>query len=870
MAGVKCGKLDVSKISDDDIIVNDPGTSAWVRADIDEKIYVKPNENPKNPYVVIKFSDGCFATLCDNDGATGIIKSLLFYSNAVQSVLNKDKPTNNDPTETSQSTPSTEKAATICGVDIDLLAQAQNRVDASSVNEKGFQQAAIIPAEAVIPMKSNILTYGPYISNNFGNSCGGIQAEVNNDLCPWIFGSSQAMDNAGNLLANSSIVGLTISETGSATIVGLPNIASLGVALSSGANLTSVNTTLGSSGITTNFEWRTYTPKIGGLSRAYIDRIKRIAKNRQENLKLLKVSNLNQIKINRKIRTINRNRAAQDAVKAKNAEKCLHRLFIAESYNFVPIGDGSGFRTVVGVDTLSHTPVEMKYDYQKKAYMSLDGLYGPASIDGDGGLPQFITPYSGSDLKHLVSPIHAQPPYATGICDNPQVPNIQTENNLRIHNLYLNPLANPGAIPHYSGTSPGHCIDIVGREANVPENGIVTNFYKFDDPLRYSNDYRFLGMRGPIVLHSWGYDVDGKPIPNFIDNENDTKVGVFKNQKSTEEGLQDQFMKDWLLKPQTWPVGPIDLRFDRERGVWVAPQPFKIVTARVIKEVPKCGEGVGLLINKDSSKQYGRKLFDHEGKPVKEDSSCKSKDSCSGYTSSQYYPVEENESCPKWILVNVGSCPSNQTTPTPNTPAPTASNSNACNLNMQLSLSNGKLILSYNECGETKTVSVDTTECGTPTPTPAATTNATPTPTPTPTQSITPTKTPTPTRTPTKTKTPTPTKTPAPSSSANSDKIPTIKLVDRIGIKHNVGDMIYAYYDTFTHEYIVIESKKSSTNTIAYGYISGSKSLNVIGYGGGDASIIGSDIGFENPLNLTVPTNCDYPVFGILAKVYTC
>ena len=77
MAGIDCGSLDVSKISEDDIMIGEAGqtTSVWVRADVDEKIYVKPDEEPKNPYVVIKFSDGCFATICQDNGLTEVNKS---------------------------------------------------------------------------------------------------------------------------------------------------------------------------------------------------------------------------------------------------------------------------------------------------------------------------------------------------------------------------------------------------------------------------------------------------------------------------------------------------------------------------------------------------------------------------------------------------------------------------------------------------------------------------------------------------------------------------------------------------------------------------------------------------------------------------
>ena len=716
MAGIKdCnGKsLDIVKIAEDDIIIGDGDgrNSAWVRADVDEKIYVKPDENPKNPYVVVKFNDACLANICDEPTLLDLNKSFLLWSTAIQSIASSGTG-NNDPTPppTSSSTSQDKQANTICGVNKDLLKEVQKRVDSSSINEKGFQAAAVIPTEAIIPMKSNIVTYGPYASSNFTSSCGGTVAETNTDLCPWVFGTTALMHAAGQELVNKSVVGLIRSETGSVTVTGLPDIATLGTAIAAGPNLTGINTTFGSSGITTSYEFRTYTPKLGGLSRAYIDRIKRIAKNRQENIKLLRNYQINQYKINRKIRNINQaggnGKNNQDIAKAKNAAACLGRILIGELNDFRPLGPSpemSGQRTIVGTETFSKSILEMKYDFAKKSFMSLDGIYGPVSINGavSGGsyqLPAYISPYEGSDIKHHVSPIHAQPPLATGFCQGPEIPaSGHREYNLRIHNLYLNPLANPDSIPHYDKNAypsghVGHGIDIVGRENEIPtESGLITNFYANDNEARYSDDYRFLGMRGPIVLHSWGYDVDGKPIPNRIDTDEDTKKGIFKSTEGSTGGLKDQFMKDWLQKPSSWPVGPIDLRFDRERGVWVAPQPFKIVTARIIKSVPKCGEGIGLVINKKGGKSYGRKLFDKDGVEIKEDSECKIQDYCGEETTSSSSSSDE---CSQWILINAGAC-----------------SSESSELDLYLALKDGQLVLTYTFNGVTKTTSVQTTTC---------------------------------------------------------------------------------------------------------------------------------------------------------------
>jgi hypothetical protein len=878
-AGVKCGQLDISKVSEDDLLVNEAKDSVWIRSDVDEKIYVIPND--KNPYVVIKFSEGCFVHVCEPD-LTKINKSFLLYGAAIETVANTGVEQNpvggSNPSGTIPAPSGNEEddntIATICGVDTALLEKAQNRVDGHAINEKGFQPAAVIPAEAIIPMKSNIFTYGPYVSSNFMTSFGGTQAETNTDLCPWVFGSSQLMNEAAQLLVDKSVIGLVKSETGSVTVTGLPNIPTLGTAISAGPTLTGINTTFGSSGITTSYEFRTYTPKLGGLSRPYIDRIKRIAKNRQDNIRLLRANNINQIKINRKIRVAANRAAKADAeiAKPKNQKNSLARIIIGEMTEFGALTQGSGARTVVGIETLSKSVLEMRYDYKQKAFMSLDGLFGPVSINGgySNTLPQYITPYSGSDIKHLSSPLHAQPPFATGKCPVPDTPHFQEHNNLRINNWYLNPLANPSSIPHYNKDSsngsghPGHSIDLVGREDEVPESGLITNFRLNKDPLKYSDDYRFLGMRGPIILHSWGYDIDGKPIPNHIDTENDAKQGVFKTTKTEGnqiKGLKDEFMEDWLQKPGTWPVGPVDLRFDRERGVWVSPQPFRIVVARVIKPVPKCGAGVGLLLNMDDSgsTRYGRKLFTKDGDEVEENDLCLSDGNlCYGNS-------EPNESCAVWVLINVSPCP--QTTPSPTSscdcPGPCSYSEN--NLNISLALQGNSLVLTYTHCGQTKTASVPTTNCGGSS---SSSVNVEPSSSSSSIPNIS------------SSSSSSSSDSSSSSSSSNSsssseiqisgsdEEIPIIKLVDRIGVSHKIGDMVYAYYDTFTHQYIILESnadKSRTSSEIAYGYVTG-ETMNILG--GTSPDLIQSDISIINPLGLDI--NCDQSQYGVASKVYVC
>ena len=71
MAGIECGKIDVTKLPEDEII--SVGDTLWMKADVDEKIYIV---NGNIPCVVVKFSSAPETALCSED--FGAIKSVLF------------------------------------------------------------------------------------------------------------------------------------------------------------------------------------------------------------------------------------------------------------------------------------------------------------------------------------------------------------------------------------------------------------------------------------------------------------------------------------------------------------------------------------------------------------------------------------------------------------------------------------------------------------------------------------------------------------------------------------------------------------------------------------------------------------------------
>jgi hypothetical protein len=217
------------------------------------------------------------------------------------------------------------------------------------------------------------------------------------------------------------------------------------------------------------------------------------------------------------------------------------------------------------------------------------------------------------------SPSEQMPPFLIGsgtdleIIDNRN--SIFAGNNNVINKFTLNPIVLLNGEFGLSGAKQiddncGHNINIVSFGMTVPGiNGSIEGMsaaemnknYNGDD-IDYGlnggtslkqNNQRFFAFRGPIMVHGWGYDPEGYPVPNssgefkydsqgqaVVDADNNP---VYKNQILQEDGSysapykEKTFYKGWASLPNTWPVGPIDLRWDADAGVWTVGSQYKPV-----------------------------------------------------------------------------------------------------------------------------------------------------------------------------------------------------------------------------------------------------------------------------------------------------
>ncbi len=235
--------------------------------------------------------------------------------------------------------------------------------------------------------------------------------------------------------------------------------------------------------------------------------------------------------------------------------------------------------------------------------MSLDGLFLPVSLLGDGsGENATLTAGrpSGNSLPSNNINLHRIPRFARPSTSDHYWGNTQaktpdamppffyrgsTQYNLSINQTYLNPMLSVALLNLTSGGS-----DWSARKAGTKGGFVIGSIAYGDSFENYTGthidteerikqlhkNFRFSALRGPLVVQGWGYDTDGKPIPNYADCPTNTQMGLF-----AKTNLTDKFMTNWIENPRTWPVGPVDLRFDRNRGVWTCTPPNMIVLARI-------------------------------------------------------------------------------------------------------------------------------------------------------------------------------------------------------------------------------------------------------------------------------------------------
>ena len=553
---------------------------------------------------------------------------------------------------------------------IENLKELANKLGVGALALAEYKQAKI-PNAVAVPLKSNISRYGTFVVRG---PAGGVNVTVDDGLVPWEYGSTAQMNAAGAALVGDSLTFMQVAEMGNITVPGYP-VVPLGAELGAinggafgagrhllevrdllsdnfqdtvagdqqptaiswyrtntagqwtglyGPNITGIDVQVGKQGVQTTYNMRTFTPKINRFNKENADRMRTIGKRLNRLAASINKGIGRGAKIDAATQRFISSRAnaaaAAAAEKGKEPPKdglgtpveILAGQIASWDTNFGD--DDSAYRnTYVGAVKARDFHTESENQYASKAFMSLDGLLRPISMDGDGDLPRYYQSLSNNAGR--ASSIPPEPPIAGG-------------SGVQIDINYLHPFVNPDNVTgndrhlkHSSSSDTSnrnaHDVDILARgdskgespSVQLSQDAINDGTFTSTGYSGYVEDYRALALRGPLIIHGWGYGLDGKPIPNEADSEGAIGSNGAANGEFVSTSLQDTFLPDWLRKPHTWPVGPVDLRFDRDRGVWTVPTSFRICHATLDATLSPGGSALCTIIN-------GPTVYDSSGSSV--------------------------------------------------------------------------------------------------------------------------------------------------------------------------------------------------------------------------------------------------------------
>ena len=644
-------------------------------------------------------------------------------------------------------------------LDTGFLVSEGDTTDQSSKHDM-IQAKMAHPVYAGIPLKSNLFCYGPWTNYpslaNQNNVFPGItnssniveqlisdtKVEKKDEFVPWNVGGSSSLDLLVLNTLNAELSYQSVLENGQIAIYG-PPIYGLagGMTIGStdndvhqflisniygfsciylqrsyienfvGLTLSNISTNASTNGISTNYNFRTYSQKLGLYSKENSDRIRKLSTSR---ISLLKKLSDAQSKFEQKIMgQINQMMDAGSSTRSSTSLSSFESKIYGRSPSEVLVGRAIHYidpfstpskdpgtsgnlerhNTKAGLYMPDELKSELAKEHDSKSAMSMDGFFSPISfyptlfgstyalssrcVTEELKQKNIICPTCGGKGVYLMRVVPSGKTEAVEenspcpLCsksklvfpsgDNPELPQ-------EINILSLNPIVmpygefrNPNSQPSASGERCRHNIAVISRSENVqtkfdsvditenlqslydPETGqfavdtipsdesqqglenkdymkvmnlknaVNKDYYDIDLSYKFSNNenillnQRFFGFRGPMMLHGWGYDTEGYPVPNAADEPREidqygrskrfilttsgtndlTKDGEFyppegqllgdvigkgytKSGAEWEKTKSKYFYLNWAERPDTWPVGPIDLRWDNDRKVWAA------------------------------------------------------------------------------------------------------------------------------------------------------------------------------------------------------------------------------------------------------------------------------------------------------------
>lgn len=451
----------------------------------------------------------------------------------------------------------------------------------SEILEVAIGPHRLLPKMIGVPQESKRYVWGPWFSFNGTSSLKGkVELLEKPEFTPENFGSIGMMNFYGQSYVNADLVKLYENESGYVELAEIPN-GSLGDNfLSAGPYITDMSISIGADGIKTTYKFRTWTKNFGKMAKYNIERISKL--QRQSFAFYKNIRNMFQAPVPR---TVNRKllgliqKAKTDKFYSEPAVNMQMGSFYKGTVTTLNIsasgallnptattssnstnsanGNVSIYKDwpTSGVPKVNVQSTSVKgglkslgLDYEYSFGCSSEQIYSPVlcfnqDLAQTGTLWPSAIRIVGSGVKTGVTQTGIMPPNPTG--DFPSFGIAAVQKSTVASGLFYNRNASPTSYdldPYFNFKKTDfQCVVKDTRESTKD-----INISK--DPAK--SFVKTMGLRGPLLLSGWGYDIAGLPVPNAISDQ-----WYFNDEASTDRSL--------------WKTGPVDLRWHEERKVWV-------------------------------------------------------------------------------------------------------------------------------------------------------------------------------------------------------------------------------------------------------------------------------------------------------------
>lgn len=324
------------------------------------------------------------------------------------------------------------------------------------------------PSGVAIPLKSNILTYGPWQINNGNGSQ--VRYEQDSSLTPWNYGSEEAMELAALAKLTAAATETEVIESGEVEQEGLPLFNIGETMIANGPNITNINISFRTNGgASTTYRFESFTPRRGNLFNNNLpDNIRRLGQSSQNIRRELRAF-ANEQSLRLQVATEAANTRLNPLPEPLNP-RSPHPMIVSHAFN-----DDSG-NLHIGTSLMTRgeanvaCALQTEAGYRQMAAMDFAGIFVPVSTANSGD----ITPYSSVNNSYI-----------------------------EVRSSNLNTFQNWG-------------IDIVKPvewiSVGSSYSGLSTYNTHIKDRIAQGDDVRFVTHRSPLILCGWGYNLSGQII----------------------------------------------------------------------------------------------------------------------------------------------------------------------------------------------------------------------------------------------------------------------------------------------------------------------------------------------------------------------